>query len=159
MMKPVLVLNLLLLWLASAACMAAIDEHEFSSVEAERRYNQFINEIRCPQCQNASIAGSDAPIAADLREEVYDQMQEGRTDEQIMGFLKERYGDFISYRPPLNATTFLLWFGPLILLLLGFLVVRRMLAGMQQGDNAATLTTEEASKLDRVISGQEGSQS
>jgi cytochrome c-type biogenesis protein CcmH len=159
MMKPVFVLQLLLLWLVSAACIAAIDEHEFSTVEAERRYNQFINEIRCPQCQNASIAGSDAPIAADLRQEVYDQMQEGRTDEQIMGFLKERYGDFISYRPPLNATTFLLWFGPLILLLLGFLVVRRMLAGMQQGDNAATLTTEEASKLDRVISGQEGSQS
>jgi cytochrome c-type biogenesis protein CcmH len=155
MMKPVTFLHLLLLWLVASACSAAIDEHEFSSREDERRYNQFINEIRCPQCQNASIAGSDAPIADDLRQEVYDQMQEGRSDDEIMAFLKERYGDFISYRPPLNASTFLLWFGPAILLLLGFFVVRRLLAGMSATDTGKSLSAEEVRKLETMIGGSE----
>ena len=149
-MKLSLAYKLLLLWLMASACSAAIEDHEFASPEQAQRYQQFTNELRCPQCLNASVAGSDAPIAADLRQEVYEQMQAGRTDEEIMAFMKERYGDFISYRPPLNSATWFLWFGPAALLLVGFFVLRRMLRSMRSFNTEVGLSAEEQQKLQRL---------
>ena len=144
-------LKLLLLWLLVSSSFAAIEEREFTSVDEEQRYQQFIKDIRCPQCLNASIAGSDAPIAADLRREVYEQMREGQSDDAIMAFLKDRYGEFISYSPPLNLSTVLLWFGPLLLLLAGFLIVRRMLSGMKAVSTEASLSDDEQARLQAIL--------
>lgn len=117
---------LLLLLLASCTALAAIDVYEFESPEQEQRYRHLIDELRCPKCQNQNLSGSDAAVAKDLKDRAYRLMQEGKSDEEIRAYLVERYGDFISYRPPFRTGTLLLWLGPLGLLLLvaGVLVWR-----------------------------------
>jgi cytochrome c-type biogenesis protein CcmH len=102
---------------------------EFRDREEERRFHALVSELRCVMCQNQSLADSDAAIAHDLRREVFDLMREGRSDPAIKTFLVERYGEFVLYRPQLGGGTWLLWFGPGIVLLLGaaavFHVVRK----------------------------------
>jgi cytochrome c-type biogenesis protein CcmH len=82
----------------------------------EQRLNRLAEELRCLVCQNESLAGSRSELANDLRREVRDLIKAGKTDREIVDFLVERYGDFVRYRPPVKPTTFLLWFGPFILL-------------------------------------------
>jgi cytochrome c-type biogenesis protein CcmH len=108
---------------------AAIDAYPFPNDELRARYNTLISELRCPQCLNTNLAGSDAMIASDLRREVHRMLLDGHSDQQILDFMQERYGDFILYEPRLTATTALLWFGPIIFLIVagltGVMVVRR----------------------------------
>ncbi|TBU98263.1 cytochrome c-type biogenesis protein [Stutzerimonas kirkiae] len=107
----------------AATAQAAIDAYEFRD-EAERaRYRTLVEELRCPKCQNQNIADSNAPIAMDLRQEIFRMLEEGKSNEQIVDFLVARYGDFVLYRPPLNDKTLLLWYGPGALLLAGFAVL------------------------------------
>jgi cytochrome c-type biogenesis protein CcmH len=110
---------LLLAVLLSAAAWA--DTPGFTPAE-EARYQGLINQLRCLVCQNQTIAESNAPLAQDLRNQVEIMMREGRSDAEILGFLTERYGDFVLYRPPLKRTTWLLWVGPFVLLGLALLV-------------------------------------
>lgn len=100
---------------------------DFDSAEQELRYKKLIEEIRCLVCQNQSLADSNAELAQDLREEVYGQMNKGLSNQDIISFLVARYGDFVMYRPPLKKSTWLLWFGPFILLLIGVVVVIRLI--------------------------------
>ena len=94
----------------------------------EQRVMTLAAELRCLVCQNQTIADSSAPLAEDLRNQVREKMRQGSSDSQIIDFMVERYGDFVLYRPPVKATTLLLWFGPLLLLAAGFVVlVRRVL--------------------------------
>lgn len=95
-----------------APAQAAIESYEFESSAEERRFRELTERLRCPKCQNQSIAGSDAPISEDLRKLVHQMIRLGRNDEEIVDHLVARYGEFVSYRPTLNATTWLLWFGP-----------------------------------------------
>jgi cytochrome c-type biogenesis protein CcmH len=97
----------------------AIDPLPFSDAEQEARFRVLVAELRCLQCQNQNLADSDADIAKDLRREIFDQLEAGRTDDEIVAFLVDRYGVFVRYRPPLNASTLLLWLGPGLILLLG----------------------------------------
>jgi len=120
------VLGLVLLGTAQAA----IDTYEFADEAERQRYRSLIEELRCPKCQNQNIADSDAPIAMDLRAQVYRMLEEGQSNEQIIDFLVSRYGDFVLYKPPVTARTLLLWYGPAGLLvggfvLLGVVVLRR----------------------------------
>ena len=85
----------------------------------EKRVTRLSEELRCLVCQNQTIADSDAELAVDLRNQVREQMREGRSDDAIRNYMVERYGDFILYRPPLKASTALLWFGPLVLVVGG----------------------------------------
>jgi cytochrome c-type biogenesis protein CcmH len=130
MLRKSLVLVCALLWLLPA--FAAIEEVEFNDAQQLVRYKALIAELRCPMCLNANLAGSDAPIAADLRAEIHKQILAGKSDDEILEFLTARYGEFILYKPPLHWATSFLWFTPLLLLLLGFFVLRRMLAGSRQ---------------------------
>jgi len=100
------------LLLAGAAGAQAPDD-------AEARYRALIGELRCLVCQNQSIADSNAPLAADLREQVRLQIAAGRSDEEIIDYLTARYGDFVRYRPAFTSRTLMLWLGPFALLLLG----------------------------------------
>jgi len=114
--------------LAAAALLLALtaaakDPLIFMNPEQEARYNQLTVELRCLVCQNQNLADSDAPLAQDLRAEIYDMMQAGRSDEEIKTFLVDRYGDFVLYDPPVKGNTMALWFAPVVLLLLGALVV------------------------------------
>ncbi|MEA9822559.1 cytochrome c-type biogenesis protein [Xanthomonas campestris pv. raphani] len=116
-------------WLALAQPMGDPSPLQYRSAAEEARFHALTAELRCVQCQNQSLADSNAQIAQDLRREVLALMHEGRNDAQIRQFLVARYGEFVLYRPQVESRTWLLWFGPLLVLLLGgtavALVVRR----------------------------------
>jgi cytochrome c-type biogenesis protein CcmH len=99
---------------------------QFRDAAEEARFQALTHELRCVMCQNQSLADSNAQIAQDLRREVLVLMQQGRSDAQIKQFLVERYGEFVLYRPQVQAGTWLLWFGPLLLLALGGLLMWRV---------------------------------
>jgi len=99
---------------------------QYRDAAEEARFHALTAELRCVQCQNQSLADSNAQIAHDLRREVLELMHEGRSDAQIKQFLVERYGEFVLYRPQVESRTWLLWFGPLVLLLGGGLVLARI---------------------------------
>jgi cytochrome c-type biogenesis protein CcmH len=107
----------------------------------EKRVMALAEELRCLVCQNQTLAESNAPLAEDLRNQLREKMREGKSDREVVDFLVERYGDFVLYRPPLKATTVLLWFGPLLLLAAGFAVllrrVRRRRAAVESGVSEA----------------------
>ncbi|MFS8410756.1 cytochrome c-type biogenesis protein CcmH [Xanthomonas campestris pv. campestris] len=116
-------------WLALAQPMGDPSPLQYRSAAEEARFHALTAELRCVQCQNQSLADSNAQIAQDLRREVLALMHEGGNDAQIRQFLVARYGEFVLYRPQVESRTWLLWFGPLLVLLLGgtavALVVRR----------------------------------
>lgn len=91
----------------------------FEDPELQARYERLASELRCLVCQNETIKDSNAPLAADLRRELREQMQAGKSDAEIRKFLTDRYGDFVLYKPPLTARTLLLWAAPLLLLVIG----------------------------------------
>lgn len=94
------------------------DLYPFESPEQEARFDRLTAELRCPKCQNQSLADSNAPIAQDLRKRTYELVREGRSDDEIVAYLKDRYGEFITYRPAFNVVTALLWAGPFLLLVI-----------------------------------------
>jgi cytochrome c-type biogenesis protein CcmH len=111
---------MLLGWLLmSMPAIAVIETYEFDSEVDHIRYQKFIEELRCPKCQNQNLAGSNSPISADLRREIHRLIGEGKSDTEIVQFMVDRYGDFILYRPRLSSETFILWAAPAIFLLIG----------------------------------------
>jgi cytochrome c-type biogenesis protein CcmH len=101
----------------------AIEPMPFTNHAQELRFQQLTAQLRCPMCQNETLADSNAPIARDLRNQIFQQMQQGKSDEEIKQYLVARYSDYVLYDPPLKAGTVLLWFGPLLILLGGAGVV------------------------------------
>jgi cytochrome c-type biogenesis protein CcmH len=95
----------------------------FRDASEERRFHVLVSELRCVMCQNQSLADSNAQIAVDLRREVLDLMRQGKSDAQIKEFLVARYGEFVLYRPQVESKTWLLWFGPVLVLLAGGVLV------------------------------------
>lgn len=126
-MRYVLILLAGLLFAVSAS--AAVEVHSFDTPREQERYRKLIEELRCLVCQNQNLAESDADLAKDLRQEVYEKIEAGQSDQEIVDFMVARYGDFVLYRPPFKATTALLWVGPFLILgggIVGLLVyVRR----------------------------------
>jgi cytochrome c-type biogenesis protein CcmH len=121
MRRWLLVLGLLLLPALSVA--QAIQPLPFRNHAEEVRFQQLSAELRCPMCQNETLADSNAPIAHDLRRQVFEMIQAGKSDEEIKAFLVDRYSQFVLYKPPVEPSTWLLWFGPLVLLAIGGIVV------------------------------------
>lgn len=113
-----LTIVMMLSLLSFNSAFAAIDVYEFDSPQQEAQYRGLIAEFRCPKCQNQNLAGSDAPIAQDLKQKTYEMVKAGQTDAQIREYMYDRYGDFISYKPPVRPSTWILWFFPPVLLLL-----------------------------------------
>ena len=118
MMKRYFVLLLLFL---SMIVMAETGQNADPVVEA--RLKSLSVELRCLVCQNQTLADSSAPLAEDLRNEIREQIQKGMTDKEITDYLVSRYGDFVRYRPPVNAKTYVLWLGPVVILVLGILAL------------------------------------
>lgn len=117
-MLPAILAFFTLLMSVTTLSHAAIDVYDFDSKRQEAQYRGLIDEFRCPKCQNQNLAGSDAPIAQDLKQKTYDMVKDGRSDAEIRQYMQERYGDFISYNPPVRPSTWILWFFPPLLLLL-----------------------------------------
>lgn len=103
--------------------MAEDQRFPFTDQEQVEQFRKLTEELRCLVCQNQSLADSDAPLANDLRDKVYAMMDEGKTNDQIIEELVARYGEFVLYRPRLNSGTYLLWFAPVILFLIGIISV------------------------------------
>jgi cytochrome c-type biogenesis protein CcmH len=118
-----------LLLLLSGVALADVDGLD---AQQEARYQALIAELRCLVCQNQTIAESNAPLAVDLRNQVKTQIVAGRSQAEIVGYLTERYGDFVLYRPPFKASTALLWLGPFLLLLGGLVWALRYVRGTRR---------------------------
>jgi len=124
-----ILLTMLCFAVLSTPAQAAIEAYQFESEQMEADYNKLVTELRCLVCQNQNLAGSDADLARDLRRETYEMLNQGKSPDQVVDFMVERYGDFVLYRPQFKSTTYLLWLGP-FLLLVGVLVllIRRLRA-------------------------------
>ncbi len=125
-----LLLALPLFLIASLAfSQSAIEVREFNTEVQETRYRELVRELRCTVCQNEPLESSNAPLAADLRQQVYEQILAGRSDFEIRQYMRDRYGDFVLYDPPFAGHTLILWLGPIALLLValgaGALVIRQ----------------------------------
>ncbi len=118
---------LLLLVLATAAAWAGEAAPMAEDEVVEKRMVAISDEMRCLVCQNESLSGSHAELAQDLRREIRQMIKAGKTDQQIMDFMVDRYGDFVRYRPPMKSTTYLLWFGPFLLLAVALVALVRYL--------------------------------
>ncbi len=112
---------ILVLMLSLTSLSFAADNVENAAVEA--RLKHLYTELRCLVCQNSTLADSDADLAKDLRREVRKLVDEGKTDEEVVDYLVARYGDFVTFRPPVNASTALLWFGPFFMLVIGLIIL------------------------------------
>ena len=131
----------------------AIDTYEFSNDAERDRFRELTKELRCPKCQNQDIADSNAPIATDLRREIFRMLGEGKDNQQIIDFMVDRYGDFVRYKPALTAKTAILWFGPLGLLVGGFVVIGVIVGRRrtQRAESADTLSAEERQRLGTLL--------
>lgn len=110
-----------LLLLSSSAGFAVVETYEFSDPEYELRYHQLVDELRCPKCQNQTISDSDAPIAKDLRRRLYEELETGASDQNIVDGMVLRYGEFVRYKPAKTGVTLWLWLAPWFFLASGLI--------------------------------------
>jgi len=134
-------LLLLVLILPIGLQAGGIEVQEFDDPAQEERYKKLIAELRCLVCQNQNIADSNAELAQDLRRKTYELVREGKSEEEIVAYMVQRYGNFVLYRPPLATSTALLWIGPFIILGIGVVVLfkvirRRRREAMESMDEA-----------------------
>lgn len=144
-------LHLLLLFSLAAAGWAQTAQQLAEDPEVEKRLQVLSEELRCLVCQNETLAESRAGLAEDLRREIREQIKAGKSDKEIIAFLTSRYGDFVLYRPRVTPTTYLLWFGPFILLAVGLLVLYRQLKQRRAQITQRPLTDQDRQRLDELL--------
>ena len=109
----------LFLLVLPALSWAAIETHQFDNAQQELDYRSLIQELRCPQCQNNNIADSNATIATDMRDKTLELLKKGKSKDEVVEYMVERYGNFVTYDPPMTPATIFLWLMPLILIGIG----------------------------------------
>jgi cytochrome c-type biogenesis protein CcmH len=149
---------------AGAAAAAATEAPEVGdNPAAERHMMQLAAELRCLQCQNQTLADSNAPLAVDLRQEIRELLAKGQSDQQIKEYLGARYGDFVFYRPPVQGNTLLLWFGPALVLVGGlvalYVTLRRRLARLEAEGVTAELSDADARRAQHLLDDETGESS
>jgi cytochrome c-type biogenesis protein CcmH len=144
------VFTVLMIMMLISVANARIEEHQFDNAEQEQRYHFLIDELRCLVCQNQNLADSNAELAQDLREQVYLMIKNGDTNENIINFMVSRYGDFVLYRPPLKPTTYMLWVGPFIILLIALIVVVQFIRKRQQS-KPADINQSDRDKIKKML--------
>jgi len=152
-MKRSLPLMLLLLCLVAPFTSAQVRRERpvIDDPALERRLQKLSQELRCLVCQNETLADSRADLAEDLRDEIREQMKAGKSDKEIIAFLTQRYGQFILYRPQVTPTTYLLWFGPFVLLLAGLAVLFRYIKQRRDLIPEQPLTAEERRRAEEML--------
>ncbi|MFQ5642579.1 MAG: cytochrome c-type biogenesis protein [Thiogranum sp.] len=150
MMRRHLLLLAFLLATSGNAMAAGLEAFDFTGNVDEERYKHLIVELRCLVCQNQSLADSDAGLAHDLRREVWELMDQGNSDAQIVDFLVSRYGDFVLYNPPVKPSTYILWYGPFALLAIGLLALLRTLKRRSK-QTTSGFSAEEQERLKQVL--------
>ncbi|NOU44959.1 MAG: cytochrome c-type biogenesis protein CcmH [Methyloglobulus sp.] len=127
----------------------AVDSYQLADPEQQKAYETLISQLRCLVCQNQTIADSNAELAGDLRRQVFEMLQQGKSKDDIVTFMTDRYGDFVLYNPPLKTKTALLWLGPVAFLITGFTVVFWFIRRKKQA--AATVFDAEKQKKIRKL--------
>lgn len=146
---------LLLILLGSVGVIRAeVEILEFEDIGQERQYKALINELRCLVCQNQNLADSNAELARDLRNQTYTMVTQGKSNQEIADYMVTRYGDFVLYRPPLNPMTMLLWVGPFVLLLSGFVILLRLVRRSRQTAQS-DLSEADRARAERLLNNQE----
>lgn len=140
-MKYFLIISVLLL---SIAVQAAEDNFAFDTPAQRAQFLALTAELRCPMCQNQNIADSDAMIAHDMRRKVYTLLKQGKSEQDVIDYMKARYGDFVHYQPPVTAATMWLWAAPLLFVLFAFIVVITRKNGRVDEDREIKLAKAEA---------------
>ena len=132
--------------LFSLSSLAVVNGHlyPFDNDVDKKRFDVLAEDLRCPKCQNQNLADSYAPVAGDMRDKVYELMVEGQSDDEIVTYLVDRYGDFVRYNPPVQENTFFLWFAPGVMVLIAFIIIISLARGRKQ---AQPLSEEEKVKL------------
>ena len=138
-------------WWLTLLCAVIALPSLADSAATEKRMLDIAAELRCLVCQNESIAASRADLAVDLRQQIREQIQAGQSDTQIRAYMVDRYGDFILYRTPLKATTLLLWFGPMLLLAFGLLVLATTLRRRKSSVADALLSDDECKRAQALL--------
>ena len=145
------ILLLSVLWIGSASA-GPVETFKFKDEATKLRFQILSKELRCPKCQNQNLADSNAKIAVDLRKNLYNLLQEGKTDQEIIDFMVYRYGDFVLYRPQLKKQTYILWFGPIVIILGFALSVIFVLRKRSKGKaNELALSSKEQANLDDIL--------
>lgn len=129
--------------LFSSMAFSAIDALNFTSPQQESDYHQLTQSLRCPQCQNNNIADSNATIAVDMRGKVFELLQEGKSKNDVVDYMVARYGNFVTYDPPMTASTLVLWIAPLLLVLLGVVFLLRRKPKTQSAVKSQNVLTDE----------------
>ena len=141
-------------WFCIGALAISINAHAQSQLDKQQaeRYHELNAELRCLVCQNQTIAESNAPLAKDLREQVETQILAGRSNQQILAYMTERYGDFVRYRPPLSARTLMLWLGPFLLVLVGlFAIWRSMIRSTPSKESGMAEAAADPQAVQRIL--------
>ena len=129
--------------LFSSVAFSSIDALNFTSPQQESDYHQLTQSLRCPQCQNNNIADSNATIAVDMRGKVFELLQEGKSKNDVVDYMVARYGNFVTYDPPMTASTLVLWIAPLLLVLLGVVFLLRRKPKAQSAVKSQDILTDE----------------
>ena len=138
--------------LFSSVAFSSIDALNFSSPQQESDYHQLTQSLRCPQCQNNNIADSNATIAVDMRGKVFALLQEGKSKNDVVDYMVARYGNFVTYDPPMTASTLVLWIAPLLLVLLGVVfLLKRKPKAQSAVKSQDVLTDEDNARLAELL--------
>src|SRR6266849_542548 len=148
-MRRVSILILLLISLAGPAL--AKEAKPVEDPQIDQRMQALTQQLRCLVCQNETLADSRADLAEDLRKQIREQMKAGKSDQEIIAFLTQRYGDFVLYKPQVKSTTYLLWFGPFVLLIGGTGVLYRYLKRRRDSIQEGPLTADERKRAEEIL--------
>ena len=139
--------------LVFASAITAKEAQPNEDPKIEQRMKALTEQLRCLVCQNETLADSRADLAEDLRRQIREQMRAGKSDQEIIAFLTDRYGDFVLYNPPVKRTTYLLWFGPFILLIAGTVALYRYLKRRRELISDEPLTADERKRAEEILLG------
>ncbi|MDD6909624.1 cytochrome c-type biogenesis protein [Actinobacillus minor] len=143
----------LLILASSIATAAPVEFNQFDNPQQEADYKTLIAELRCPQCQNNNIAGSNATIATDMRAKTLELLKQGKSKDEVVSYMIERYGNFVTYNPPITPATILLWVMPVLLILFGIgLVLSRKKKTQAVGNSQSVAkSTIDQARLDKIL--------
>ncbi len=141
---------LVFLLLAVPKSYATIEVYEFETDQQERLFQSLVKELRCPKCQNQTIAESNAPLAKDMREKTYEMVTQGKDADEVVDYMVARFGNFVRYDPPMNPATIFLWLGPILFIFFSALVIF-----LQARKRKAELNPEETEKLKQLLAEEE----
>jgi len=152
MKRLLLVLIVVAIALSPILLLAVAVPTEKDPVAAARAV-ALSEKLRCLVCQNQTIADSNAELAADLRRQIHEQIAAGKSDKEIVDYMVARYGDFVLYQPPVKSTTLLLWAGPALLVLVGFIVLARTVRARRARPATSEMSAEERERAARLLRG------